>query len=305
VVAGGLLPLGEWRGLADIARDTTLQHALIDEAESVANGAGARLMDDLREMVTEQIVYRELLLRMTHRDLLLRYKQTIMGLGWAIFMPLINTVVFSVIFMRVAPIETGVPYPLFAYSGLLVWNAFASALRFSVTSLTANSNLVTKIYFPREIFPISAVLVTLVDAAVGGLVLVAMMVYYHVGVTLAILLLPIVILVLVAFTCAVALTLAMANLFYRDVKYLFELVITVWMFATSVVYPIEMVQGRLGMLLKLNPMVPIVDAFRAVVIRGAVPDLASFLGVAVMSFIALCGAWLLFHRAEFQFAENI
>jgi lipopolysaccharide transport system permease protein len=271
----------------------------------LATSARAQLAADLREIVSEQIAYRELLFRMTHRDLLLRYKQTIMGFGWAVFMPLINTIIFSVIFTRVAPITTDVPYPLYAYSGLLVWNAFASSLRFSVTSLTGNSSLVTKIYFPREIFPISAVLVTLVDALVGSLVLVGMMVYYHVAIGPAILLLPVVVVVLAVFTCAIALVLAMANLFYRDVKYLFELVITLWMFATSVVYPIEMVQGRLGFLMRLNPMVAIVNGFRSVVVRGVVPDLTSFAIVAAVSVVALFSAWVMFHRAEFQFAENI
>jgi len=228
-----------------------------------------------------------------------------MGFGWAVFMPLVNTLIFSVIFMRVAPVSTGVPYPLYAYSGLLVWNAFASSLRFAVTSLTANSSLVTKIYFPREIFPLSAVLVTLVDSIVGSVVLAGMMVYYHVPVTSAILLVPVVVLVLLAFTSAIALTLAMANLFYRDVKYLFEVVLTLWMFATSVVYPIELVTGRLGVLLALNPMVPIINAFRSVVIRGAFPDPAPFAAVAGVSVLMLIGAWVVFHRAEFTFAENI
>ena len=118
-------------------------------------------------MFGEQLEYRELLYQMTLRDLLLRYKQTVMGFGWAVFMPLVNTAVFSVIFTRVAIIETPVPYPLFAFCGFLFWNFFASSLRFSVLSLTGNSNLVTKVYFPREIFPFSAVLVCLVDLAVG------------------------------------------------------------------------------------------------------------------------------------------
>src|SRR5438552_5385492 len=102
----------------------------------------ALLLADVREIVAEQIAYRELLVQMTTRDLLLRYKQTVMGFGWAVFMPLINTAIFSVIFMRVAPIDTGMPYPLFAYCGLLAWNFSASALRFSATSLTGNTNLV-------------------------------------------------------------------------------------------------------------------------------------------------------------------
>src|SRR5438046_2607558 len=116
---------------------------------------------------------------MTRRDLLLRYKQTIMGVGWAIFMPLVNKAVFSVIFTRVAPLDTGMPYPLFAYCGLLAWNFSASSFRFAVTSLTSNANLVTKVYFPRENFPLSAVLVSLVDFFVGSIVLIGLMIYFH------------------------------------------------------------------------------------------------------------------------------
>src|SRR5437667_3426158 len=99
------------------------------------------MLTDVREIISEQIQYRELLYQMTRRDLMLRYKQTVMGFGWAVFMPLINTIIFSIMFTRVAKIDVGVPYPVFAYAGLLAWNMFASALRFSVSSLTANINL--------------------------------------------------------------------------------------------------------------------------------------------------------------------
>src|SRR5439155_18978559 len=139
-----------------------------------------QLILDCREMLAEQVQYRELLFEMTRRDLLIRYKQTIMGFGWAVFMPLVNTAVFSVIFTRVAPIDTDVPYPLFAYCGLLGWNFSASTLRASVTSLTSNAGLVTKVYFPREIFPFSTMLVALVDLAVGSSVLIALMIWYRV-----------------------------------------------------------------------------------------------------------------------------
>jgi ABC-type polysaccharide/polyol phosphate export permease len=257
------------------------------------------LASEFREIVHEQVDYRELLYQMTLRDLLLRYKQTVMGFGWAIFMPLINTAVFSVVFMRVAHIETRVAYPLFAYAGFLFWNFFAGALRLSVGSLTGNTSLVTKIYFPREIFPFSAVLVCFVDLVVGSLVLVAMAIYYHIALT------PAVLIVNVAFTAAMALLLAMGNLFYRDIKYLFEVVITVWMFATSVVYPLESVGGRLGALLAVNPMTQIVEAYRSVLLYGELPAAAPFVLTAVSSFVALAVAWRAFHRAEFTFAENI
>ena len=256
-------------------------------------------------MVGEQVASRELLFRITQRDLMLRYKQTVMGVGWAIVMPLVNTAIFSVIFTRVAPIDTGMPYPLYAYSGLLAWNLFASSLRFASTSLTSNSTLVTKISFPREILPISSVLVTLVDSIVGAAVLAAMMAYYHVGIAPAILLLPLLIAIELAFTCAVALLLSMANLFYRDVKYLLEFLITVWMFGTSVVYPVELIDGRLGAALRLNPMVPIINGFRTVLIRGEVPDLVPLAASGVVAIVALVVAWATFHQAEFRFAENI
>jgi len=267
--------------------------------------ASQGLSADLKEMVSEQYEFRELLYQMTRRDLLLRYKQALMGFGWAIFMPLMNTVVFSIIFTRVAPLELDMPYPLFAYCGLLAWNFSASSFRFAVTSLTANANLVTKVYFPREIFPISVVLVSLVDFAIGAIVLVALMAYYQVMPTGAVAALPWVLLVHVMFTLAISLLLAMANLFYRDVKYLFELVVTVWMFLTAVLYPVSQVGGLAGQVMMLNPLTPIIDGYRDVLLRGQAPDPASFLVTTVATAAFLMIAWLVFHRAEYEFAENV
>lgn len=260
---------------------------------------------DVREMLHEQVEYRDLLVVMTKRDLLLRYKQTIMGFGWAIFTPLINTILFSIIFTRVAPIDTGVPYPLFAYCGLLVWNFFASSLRFSVTSLTSNTSLVTKVYFPREIFPFSALLVCAVDMAVASVVLIGLMIYYGVPPTPMLAALPLVFIVQAAFTAGMSLLLAMANLFYRDVKYLIEVVIMAWMFATAVLYPVELLGGRLGLIASLNPMTPIVEGYRAVLLFGQSPFTPAFGYAAVASALCLAVGWLTFHRAEFRFAENV
>jgi lipopolysaccharide transport system permease protein len=266
--------------------------------------AVTRLAGDLKEMAGEQYTFRELLYQMTRRDLLLRYKQTIMGFGWAIFMPLLNTAVFSVIFTRVAPLDTAMPYPLYAYCGLVCWNFTASSLRFAVNSLTTNSSLVTKVYFPREIFPISAVAVSLVDFAVGSSVLIALMAYYQVMPTAALAALPWVLLVHVMFTMAIALVLAMGNLFYRDVKYIFELVITVWMFMSAVLYPVDRVGGLAGTIMAINPMTPILEAYRDVLLRGRTPD-AAFLLTTGMAAVMLLVAWIIFHRAESEFAENV
>jgi homopolymeric O-antigen transport system permease protein len=265
----------------------------------------AQLIADFREILTEQVVYRELLYEMTRRDLLLRYKQTVMGFGWAVFMPLVNTAVFSVIFTRVAPIATDVPYPLFAYCGLLAWNFTAATLRASVTSLTSNAGLVTKVYFPREIFPFSTMLVGAVDLVVASSVLVMLMIWYRVPPSPYVVFLPLVIVVHAIFTAAVALAVAMANLFYRDVKYIFEVVITLWMFATSVLYPVRAVGGRLGAVLRLNPMTAIIDAYRDLIFGLHRPDLSAFAAVAAVSLVALAVAWLVFHRSEFEFAERI
>jgi homopolymeric O-antigen transport system permease protein len=264
-----------------------------------------QVLADLKEMVTEQVHYRELLYQMTKRDLLLRYKQTVMGVGWAVFAPLVNTLIFSVIFTRVAPIDVGVPYPLFAYCGLFAWNLFASSLRAAVSSLTSNTSLVTKVYFPREIFPFSSILVAIVDFAVSSIVLAAMMAWYGISPTSAILLLPIVLVVHVIFTAAMSLLLAMSNLFYRDVKYMFEIILTVWMFASSVLYPVHLVGGRLGTFMYLNPMTPILDGYRSVLLYGQSPFTPAFGAAAVFSILSFTVAWLLFHRAEFRFAENI
>ncbi len=263
------------------------------------------LKSDVREMLHEQVTYRELLLQMTKRDLMLRYKQSIMGFGWAIFMPLLNTLIFTVIFVRVAPLDTGMPYPIFAYTGLMAWNLTASSLRFAVASLTANTNLVTKVYFPREIFPFSSVLVSLVDFAVASVILIGMMIYYGIGTGSALAFLPVIILVQVLFTAGVSLLLAMANLFFRDVKYIFEVVLTLWMFASSVVYPVKMVGGKLAVLLQLNPMAPIIDAYRSVLLLNELPPMGPFWLAAALSVVMLAGAWLWFHRIEFQFAESV
>jgi homopolymeric O-antigen transport system permease protein len=258
---------------------------------------------ELREMVLEQIEFRELLYQMTSRDLLLRYKQTAMGFAWALLTPVLNTLIFSVVFTRVAVVATPVPYPLFAFCGLLTWNFTASALRFAVVSLTSNTNLVTKVYFPREIFPFSAIAVAFVDFAVASSALVALMAYEHVGPTPTLVLLPVLVAVQAAFTAGLALLLSMANLFYRDVKYLFEIVLTVWMFASAVVYPVANLTGWFGVVVRANPMTAIVEAYRNVVLYGRPPD-PSFGWTAALTVLLLPTAWLLFHRAEFQFAER-
>jgi lipopolysaccharide transport system permease protein len=264
-----------------------------------------QLFFDIREMVTEQVEFHELLWQIVRRDLRLRYKQTVMGFGWAIFMPLLNMVIFSIIFTRVAPLDAGSPYPVFAYAGLLPWNFLASSLRFSAASLTNNTNLITKVYFPREILPFAAIVVSLVDFAVAASVLVCLMAYFHIWVSWAVLCLPLIVAVQIVFTAGVSLLVAMGQLFFRDIKYLFEVLLSVWMFASPVVYPVDRIGGHLGTLLRFNPMTPIIESYRAVLLRGELPAAGPLLWVALFSFGMLVWSWVVFHRSEFRFAENV
>jgi ABC-type polysaccharide/polyol phosphate export permease len=164
---------------------------------------------------------------------------------------------------------------------------------------------VTKVYFPREIFPFSTMLVALVDLLVGSSVLIVLMLWFRVPPSRFIIFLPLVVLVHATFTAAVALFVAMANLFYRDVKYIFEVVITLWMFATSVLYPVRTMGGRLGTIMKLNPMTAIIDGYRDVIFGARSPDWTSLAATGVLAIVALAAAWVQFHRSEFEFAERI
>jgi ABC-type polysaccharide/polyol phosphate export permease len=265
----------------------------------------SRLRVDLVEMVREQAEYVELMRAIIRRDLSLRYRNAAMGFGWAVFTPLLQVVIFTLVFTRVAPLDTGMPYPVYAYAGLLAWTMFASALRGAATSLTANPDLVTKVYFPREVLPFSAVLVAVFDFVVASLVMALLVAYYDVSVGWSVLFLPVVVLVHVAFTAGVALIVAMAHLFYADVKYIFELILLLWMFASSVLYPIDRIGGTAGIVMRLNPMTTIIEAYRDVVLRDTLPAPGPFLAVTVVSLVTLTVGWLLFHRAEFRFAEEI
>lgn len=207
--------------------------------------------------------FRELLYFLFWRDLKVRYKQTLLGGAWAILQPLATTVIFTVVLGRLAKVSSdGVPYSLFALSGLLPWQLFSFALTASSASLVSNTQLITKVYFPRLIIPISSVLVGLVDFAVGSTTLVALMVYYRVVPTWGILILPLLIVFVIVTALSVGLILSALNVQYRDVRHAVPFLIQIWMFATPVVYPSSLVPARWRVLYGLNPMAGVIDAFR-------------------------------------------
>ncbi len=259
------------------------------------------------EMIKELIKYRELLWNLAIRDIRVRYKQTLLGIAWAVFSPLSMMLIFTFVFSKVAIIKnTGdIPYPIFVYCGLLPWTFFASALKLATTSLVANPSLITKIYFPREVFPLSVIISWLVDFFVSLVILFGLMAYFKVSFHWTILLMPLMLFFQILFMIGLGFFLSMGNLFYRDVKYIFEVIIMLWMFATSVVYPIKTDSKILQDILMLNPMTHIINAYRDLLIRGHIPDISTLtLPITIILIIFLSG-WFWFHKAEFLFAENI
>lgn len=258
------------------------------------------------ESIRNLIRHRELLVSLTVRDIRVRYKQTLMGVGWAFFMPVTLMILFHAVFSRIARFDTqGSPYTVFAYIGLLPWSFFANSVKFSSNSLIGNMSLITKVYFPREVLPLGCVGACLFDTAIAAVALGGMMVWYRLPLHPAALLLPLVFAVQLLFTAAVAMFVAMASLFYRDVKYILDVVLMVLMFGTSVVYPVPPIGGVAGALLAANPLSIFIDAYRSLLLRGEIPRLLPLAITAFATLIVLGGTWRLFHEAEYRFAERI
>jgi homopolymeric O-antigen transport system permease protein len=273
--------------------------------ETTAWKAGRRLVDDVNEMFSELYEYRELFLTLVQRDVTVRYRKTVLGVGWALFTPIINMVVFTVIFHRVAKIETDVPYPIFLYCGLMPWTLFSSSLKSAIGSLVANRNLIAKVYFARELMPFSSITAALVDFLISSSLLVLLMIYYGIAPRGTVWLVPVLVLIQVVFAAGLGLALSMANLWFRDVKYFFDVVLQLWMFATPVVYPVRRVGEPLYTILQFNPMTPIIEAYRAVILQGTLPPALPLVTAAITSITVFAVSWLWFHRSEYTFAENV
>lgn len=254
----------------------------------------------------ELIRYRELLYFLTWRDIKVRYKQTLLGATWAILQPFFTMVVFTLFFGKIAKLPSdGTPYPIFYYSGLLLWTYFANGLSFSANSLVGGANLITKIYFPRLLMPMASTVAGLLDYLIALSILVVMMFWYHVTPTLTILLLPF--LVLCGFMAATGagLWLSAMNVRYRDIRYVIPFLIQLWLFATPVIYPSSMLPERFRWLLSLNPMGGVIEAHRACILGNKPIDWNSLLiSVGMILLIFITGAFY-FRRMEKSFADII
>ena len=253
--------------------------------------------------------YRELLGFLVWRDVKVRYKQTALGVAWIVVQPLVSMVIFSVLFgyLLQAP-SNGVPYPIFAYAGLLPWTYFAGSLTRAAQSLVGSANLITKVYFPRLVIPLSGVVGGLVDFGVASLVLAGLMVWYRVPPTLNIVWLPAFLLLAMATALGFGLWLGALNVRYRDVNYLVPFLVQIWMYVTPVIYSVTLIPERYRWLLALNPMTGVVEGFRWALLGGvmdAEPPGALFAVSVVISLVVLVSGAVFFRSTERTFADVI
>jgi len=250
--------------------------------------------------------YRELFFFMVWRDVKIRYKQTLLGASWAIIQPFFTMIVFTIFFGRLAKMPSdGIPYPIFSYSALLPWTFFAGALNLSGNSLVVNSNLITKVYFPRITIPAAAVFSGLVDFAIAFTVLLGMMVYYQIEFTWGLLMWPLLLIPLVLVALGVGMILSSLNVKYRDIKYTIPFGIQLWLFLTPVIYPTSIIPERFRFLAALNPLTGLIETFRATILPGREVNLHGLLislAVSVMLFVA---GFVYFRKTERNFADII
>lgn len=250
---------------------------------------------------------RELLYFFVWRDIKVRYKQTVVGAGWAIFQPLLATIIFTLFFGRLARIPSdGIPYPVFAYTALVPWMFFANGLSKSSESLTSSVDLIKKVYFPRLAIPVSAVLSGAVDFMLAFVVLLIMMPLYGVTPTITIISLPLFILLALITCLGVGLWLTAMNAMYRDVRYVVPFFIQVWMFASPVVYPSSLIPEPWRFLYGINPMAGVIEGFRwALLGTGSAPPLLLTAVSAAVAMTILVTGTIFFSRVEKRFADVI
>ena len=258
------------------------------------------------EDIKEIWKYKELLYFFTWRDLKVRYKQTAIGILWAIFQPFVSMVVFSIFFGKMAKMPSdGIPYPIFVYTGLLFWQFFSSALSQTSGSLISNANIITKVYFPRLILPISMVITKFIDFFIASIILAGMMIYYKYTPNLiGLLILPL--LLLITFMAAVGggLFLASINVKYRDVRYVLPYFIQIMLFITPVIYPAS-IAGKYSWILAINPMTGVIKAARASLFGNA-PINWELLGISFIAvLILLIIGVIFFKKTERYFADII
>jgi lipopolysaccharide transport system permease protein len=250
--------------------------------------------------------YRELFYFLVWRDIKVRYKQTALGMAWAIVQPIFTVVIFSVFFGRLAKIPSdGIPYPLFSFAALVPWTFFSYGLNQSSNSLVGSANLITKVYFPRLAVPMASIVAGTVDFLLAFVVLVAMMLYYRVPPTPNIMFLPLFFLLTVVTSLGVGLWLSALNVKFRDVRLILPFLVQLWMFATPIAYPSSLLHGSWRNIYGLNPMVGVVEGFRWALLGVKSPPGVMVFVSAVIAVLLLMGGVIYFRRMEKTFADLV
>jgi lipopolysaccharide transport system permease protein len=249
--------------------------------------------------------YRELLWILAYRDIKVRYKQTILGIAWAVIQPLSQMVIFTLLFAKHGFSTDGIPAPVFYFSGMLPWLLFANSLTSAGNSLVSNQNLITKVYFPRLVLPIAAVITALVDFAISFLFLILLLFWFKVPPTAAIFLLPVFISLSLLAALGAGLWLSALNVEYRDVRYVMTFLIQFWFFATPIIYPASMITTPWKrVLLGLNPMSGVIEGFRWCIVGRPTPGLPTVVSGSSILILLISGL-LYFRRTEKTFADRV
>jgi lipopolysaccharide transport system permease protein len=250
--------------------------------------------------------FRELLYFLALRDVKIRYKQAVLGVAWAILQPLFAMIIFSLVFGRVAGIHSdGVPYPLFAFCALVPWTYFSGTVSLGGNSLISNSNLITKVYFPRVLLPAASALGGMIDFCISSVFLLGMLIYYRIPLGRSMLLAPLFVAGTMLLAFSVSMLLAALNVRYRDVKHAITFLIQIWLFATPIIYPVASLSKRLQTVMAFNPLAGMIDGFRASIIPSQPMDLtlvASSIGITLALFLV---GMLYFRKTEQEFADII
>jgi ABC-type polysaccharide/polyol phosphate export permease len=260
----------------------------------------------MREHLRELWQHRELTLSFARRDIKARYRQTAFGAAWAVLQPFSLMVVFTLVFSRFAKISTdGIPYPIFAYTSLIFWTFFANSVSHGTMAMVANASLVRKIYFPRETLLIAVILSAGLDLFIAATIFSGMLVYYQVGISVTVLWVPVLLVLQTVFALGISCLSSALHVNYRDVGHALPLLLQLWLFATPVAYPLGLVPEALLPFYLLNPMAPIIDGYRRVILQGIPPDPAQLMLATVVILTLVCTGYALFKRAERTFADVI
>jgi lipopolysaccharide transport system permease protein len=264
--------------------------------------ASDRLANGLKELWQ----YRELLYFLIWRDVKVRYKQTAIGAAWAIIQPLLTMIIFTLVFGKFANMPSdGLPYPIFTFAALLPWTYFSKALSQSVSSVVADANLITKVYFPRLLLPLAAVVGGLIDFAIAFVFLLGMMAWYGLAPHSGILLLPFFVLLTMLTALSVSVWLSVINVRYRDVGQAIPFLVQIWLFASPVAYPVSVVPENWRFLYNLNPLAGIIEGFRWALLGSQNPPIVSLLSTAAFVLALLYGGIVFFKRMEKTFADVV